>query len=245
MAEDRFSIRRIAKRTLGPSYFASRRAIVGTIERRLGVETATEVALSDLGLAQEDRVEYEPSGWRDLRRILGDDEVSPDDVFIDFGSGKGRIVLEAARYPFARVIGVEISDQLNAVAQRNVDRRRHTLSSGEVQLVTSDATEYEIPDDVSVVYLFNPFKGSAFQAVVNRLLESVDRRPRLLRLIYRSPVEESKLVASGRFKLIKRRSGLRPGRQWRRTSSLSMYVVLPSVWIPAEATDKGTIVMTR
>src|SRR5262245_38553083 len=41
-----------------------------------------------------------PIDWRDL-------------VFVDLGSGKGRALLLASRYPFKRVIGVEISRVLH------------------------------------------------------------------------------------------------------------------------------------
>ncbi len=39
-----------------------------------------------------------PARVTSLRRILPPGEVSNDDVLIDFGSGKGRVVLQAALY---------------------------------------------------------------------------------------------------------------------------------------------------
>lgn len=41
-------------------------------------------------------------------------------MFLDLGSGKGRMVLSAARFPFRRIIGVELSNDLTAIARRNV-----------------------------------------------------------------------------------------------------------------------------
>lgn len=38
-------------------------------------------------------------------------------------------------------------------------------------------------DDVTVVYAFNPFRGSIWQAAMNALVESYDRAPRRTRLI--------------------------------------------------------------
>src|SRR5437763_11062946 len=67
-----------------------------------------------------DRVRYEPSGWGYLARALDPAEVGPDDVFVDFGSGKGRVVYQAGRLPFRRVIGVEVSEELNRIARRNL-----------------------------------------------------------------------------------------------------------------------------
>ncbi len=44
--------------------------------------------------------------------------------FLDFGSGKGRMVIAAATLPFRRVLGVEISDRLLQEARRNVEAMR-------------------------------------------------------------------------------------------------------------------------
>jgi tRNA1(Val) A37 N6-methylase TrmN6 len=62
------------------------------------------------------------------------------DVFVDFGSGKWRAIFWAARYPFRRVIGVELSAQLNALARRNINRNRHRLTCRDIHLVTADVT---------------------------------------------------------------------------------------------------------
>jgi SAM-dependent methyltransferase len=45
-----------------------------------------------------------------------------DFTFIDFGSGKGRALLLASEFPFKRIIGVEFSPELHAIAQRDIER---------------------------------------------------------------------------------------------------------------------------
>ena len=44
------------------------------------------------------------------------------DVFVDFGCGKGRVLFLAARYRFARIIGVELSERMAEQARRNLAR---------------------------------------------------------------------------------------------------------------------------
>jgi SAM-dependent methyltransferase len=194
------------------------------IESRLGTETTRVVDLATLGIQAPDRVRYEPSGWLDLRRILPRGDVSRDDVFLDYGSGKGRVILQAAQYDFKRVIGVELSPELSRAAARNVEARRSSLRCQAVECVVADASEYELPDDVTVAYLYNPFRGDTFSAVVERIVDSLDRAPRRLRVVYRTPLEEHRLLQSGRFALVKTASGLRPGREWSRKMSIRMYV---------------------
>ena len=106
------------------------------------------------------------------------------------------------------------------VARANVERQRPHLRCGEVSVVRSDVLDYEIPDDVTVVYLYNPFQGEIFAAVVEKLVASLDRNPRRMRIVYRTPLEEDKLLATGRFRRVRAKLGPLP---WSRASSTRMY----------------------
>ena len=191
-------------------------------ERPLGLETWQPVTLRELGLDATYGVDYEPSPWLVLRRVLSPREVGSDDVFLDFGSGKGRAVLQAARYPFRRVIGVEISAELHQIAKRNVDRALPTVRCKNIELVNSGAQEYEVPDDVTVVYFFNPFRGPVFHDVVKNLVASLARNSRTMRIIYLNPVEEATLLVAG-ARVMKARRGFRPGKKWSESSTVKVY----------------------
>jgi predicted RNA methylase len=172
-------------------------------ERRYRVRTAGKIYLDEFGLAAEDRVYYIPANWRTLRRTLRRDEVTESDVFIDLGSGMGRMVVEAARYPFKRVIGVELAKELHEIATSNVKNTRLPLLCKDIALVQSDVLEYRIPDDVTVVFMNNPFRGPVFATVIENLIASVDAHPRPVRLIYANPVEEPFLLETGRFRQLR------------------------------------------
>lgn len=221
-------VRRLFDITIKPGYVFIRDGINRLLERRHGIETLGVVELEELGLAGPGRQRYRPTEWTTLRRILRRREVGPEDVFIDFGSGLGRVVYQAAlRYPFKRVIGVELSEQLNDVARRNLERNRSRLRCRSFELLAGDVLDFDIPDDVTVAFLANPFQGPIFTTVIERLLESVDRRPRPLRLIYRNPVEHAHLMSTGRFRPVRRLRGMRPGAEWSRSNSTVMYVATP------------------
>jgi predicted RNA methylase len=154
-------------------------------ERRLGVQTAAfEPSLADEGLLDADFHGYSASSCLDLKRVL--DHVAPhpaQDVFLDLGSGLGRVVLMAALRPFRRVIGVEISPQQVERARRNLEVARPKLACRDVLLVCGNAAEYELPDDVTVVYLFNPFGGEVLRGVIHGIRRSVEIRPRKVSII--------------------------------------------------------------
>jgi len=152
-------------------------------------DTSSEVRLEEIGLGHPERTLYSPSSWLFLPRVMRSLEVRPSDVFVDFGSGKGRVVYQAARYPFGRVVGVEISEELNCVARANIERVRDRLRCRNVELVTADVLDYEIPDDMTYAYFYYPFFGEIFRAVVAKIAASIDRSPRKVTIIFTDPKE--------------------------------------------------------
>jgi len=119
-------------------------------------------------------------------------------VFLDLGSGKGRVVLAAALYPFSRIIGLELSPDLNSIARSNVEACRSRLRCKNIQLVTGDVVDYEVPDHVTVVYMNNPFHGELFRIALQKVIQSFDRSPRRMRLICRAAFEHRVLIDTGK-----------------------------------------------
>ncbi|MEV7009739.1 methyltransferase domain-containing protein [Streptosporangium sp. NPDC051022] len=198
---------------LRPYRWLRRTAVHLLFDRRYGVRTSGMVRLEEFGLAGEERVYYAAARWNLLRRCLPPGDVGPDDVFVDFGSGMGRMVLEAAwRYPFKRVIGVELSKELNDIAQQNIAGTRLRLHCKDIRLVHTDVLEYEIPEDISVVFFNNPFRGEVFASVIKRLLATVDRNPRRVTIVYANPTEEEFLLGTGRFRHVRTIKGGRQAR---------------------------------
>ena len=224
------AVRGIFNRTLRPIYLLLRDG-AGYLffERRFGLDTMGRIELAEFGLHAEERMPYRPSRWFTLPRILRRSEVDRGDTFIDLGCGKGRIVFQAARlYEFRRVIGVDLVRELTAIAEGNLERNRQRLRCRDTELVTSDALDYEIPDDATVVYFGNPFTGAIFAGVVRKLFESLDRRPRPLRVVYSAPVEHEFLMSTGRARVVRKLRGFRPARRWSRQNATYLYELLPA-----------------
>ncbi len=118
-----------------------------------------------------------------------------EDVFLDYGCGRGRVVVLAARYPFKQVIGVEYSGKLVAEARQNLDRVRERLICKDVHVLQADAGAFETPDESTVIYFFNPFGDEVFSRVVQQIERSFRRRPRKITIIYYRPECEHLLQA--------------------------------------------------
>lgn len=219
----------MVSRIKATALYGSARIAKGRVERFLFerglADTSVQAELDELGVGGSGRRRYEASAWSFLRRALRRCEVRPTDVFVDFGSGKGRVVWQAAHFPFARVVGVEISEDLNAVARRNIERNLDQLNCRNVELITADAAEFEVPDDMTFAYFYHPFEGELFTEVIARIVESLDRNPRQLTLIYANPAMEEGLRATGRFKLLHVLKGIRPDAD--RTNWVSIYSSRP------------------
>ena len=166
-------------------------------DRVLGIETATRIPQSALGWGPERGNWYEASPWRTLSSVLPRSAVSGSDVFVDFGCGKGRVLLQAARYPFRKVIGVELSPGIAEVARRNVMQVSRHLACKDVEIVTADLAEFQIPDDLTVAFCFNPATGDVFKRLLENIAVSLLRRPRPFQLLYHNPAMEDVLAEAG------------------------------------------------
>jgi SAM-dependent methyltransferase len=199
-----------------------------TLERLRGLHTSQVVQLATVGLAHPERVDYHPSGWLSLRALLRPSEVGPDDVFADIGAGKGRVLYQAARrYSLKRVIGVELSPELAAQARDNMERHGGRLRCHDVEFVIGDAVSWEVPDDVTIAYMFRPFTGATFRGVIDNLIASYDRSPRRLRILYVNPEEHDTLMATGRVRELPRRRSLIPHLQRYDRDWARVYEVTP------------------
>ena len=78
--------------------------------------------------------------------------------------------------PWRGIIGLDISPEFARLAQENASNLRGRRT--EVTIVQTDATQFVVPDEVTIVFLYNPFRGDPMRQTLSRVLESVDREPR-------------------------------------------------------------------
>jgi len=124
-------------------------------------------------------------------------------TFVDFGSGRGRVLLAAAEKPFSAVRGVEFSGRLHAEAERNIaNYPADRLGCRDVRSVCIDAAEYNLPEGDCILYFFNPFSADLLDRVVSRALDTARSRGTRLILIYYNPVHRAAMAGD---RLIRRR----------------------------------------
>jgi SAM-dependent methyltransferase len=126
----------------------------------------------------------------------------PDFTFIDLGSGMGRVVLYAARFPYKQVIGVEFAEELHAAADQNMrDAVDAPARLGPIRLYCMDAVDFEPPNGNLVCFFFNPFASPVMEKVVSRLTRSLRNDPRDCIVIYLHPLERAVFDTNGHWEV--------------------------------------------
>ncbi|HYM77516.1 MAG TPA: class I SAM-dependent methyltransferase [Candidatus Dormibacteraeota bacterium] len=115
-----------------------------------------------------------------------------DFVFVDFGSGKGRALLLASELPFKRVLGLEFSPDLHAIAQRNIERYASHRKSGPVESVCMDFLSFAPPPEPLILFFYDPCEDTVLIKLVRNLHESLRANPRASYLIYVAPTQSKR-----------------------------------------------------
>jgi len=159
-------------------------------DRAFGLDTAGEIALSEVGIAASDvergHARYRPVWTRVLSEAL---RRIPDNLegftFVDYGSGKGKALLLASDYPFEEIIGIEFARPLHDIATSNIEKYSNaTQRCRSLRSECVDALVFVPPERPLVCFFFNPFDEATMAAVLDRLRDSVRRRPRAVYVVY-------------------------------------------------------------
>jgi SAM-dependent methyltransferase len=111
-----------------------------------------------------------------------------DYTFLDIGCGKGRVLMLASDAPFQRIVGVELSPALTAIAEINLKKwsaAPHLCS--DIEILNVDALAAPIPDSPVVLYIYNSFNLYVMLPLLERLQALARARSTPIDLIYAKP----------------------------------------------------------
>ena len=159
------------------------------VERYFGICTTGYVSP-----ITEGGVHYTPLPYQIIFRILGHLQMDSDDVFVDIGCGKGRVVCCVCRTSVRRVVALEINPDLLQETLSNVRRLRGARCP--VNAVAMLAEDYDYAG-ATVIYLYNPFHGKVLRKVMAKVDASFKHNPRNLRVVYANCLHEAALEELG------------------------------------------------
>ncbi len=158
---------------------------------RMGVKTSRRVSIDKLGHETDENHFHIASDYRTFKRVMNRIGIREDeDVFLDYGSGLGRMLILADHlYRFKKIIGVELSPDMVELSRLNIAkaRKKGKLQSGNIEVHHADATRYAVPGEVTIIYFYNPFSGTVLNETLSNIRASLDATPRELTIIVKSP----------------------------------------------------------
>ncbi len=167
-----------------------RRQMVSTFDQNWGTDTSGVISPRHLALEGENALfsnYYRGSKPKDFNNLLGQIDLDFERfIFVDYGSGKGLILMLASEYPFKKIIGVELSPKLDAIARANLGKYTSpTQKCRNIELLCQDATRYELPPEPAILFLFEPFTElRLFSALLANIERSLAQHPRDVFILY-------------------------------------------------------------
>ena len=170
------------------------------LERPRGLD----FTMRDTGLYQKSAGKYHGYSKTDeghLREIFTSLDFSRCRRLLDVGCGKGVVPKEAAKFPFEKIAGIELQEELVKIAEKNF---RILGLEKRVFCMQADAVYFDGYGEYDVFFFFNPFSEEVFEKVIDRILES-RRKDGPLTFIYHNPryletlEERLRRVAPGRL----------------------------------------------
>jgi SAM-dependent methyltransferase len=179
------------------AYLAIHRRTVGPIADRLGdflFDRIHGTQTNDMIVPEDDEIYggterpacgYMPTRPGPFHKVMRALRIPPGGGFVDYGSGKGRILLLATRYGFDRITGLELSPKLCETARRNIEiyGARHA-DMPPIEVISGDALRHETDDRDKVFFFYNPFPLPVVESVLRNILKSYKRKPRAMWFIF-------------------------------------------------------------
>ncbi|MEI6311060.1 MAG: class I SAM-dependent methyltransferase [Bacteroidota bacterium] len=161
-------------------------------ERKLGIKTlqiANLESLNTINNDYENNHHYQGASYYVLSILFKKiKKYSTDKTFIDYGCGKGRVLIMAALEGFDPIKGIDLAKELCEISLTNIERVRTKIGNTKIEVVQADATNYTSIDDIHIFFFFNPFGRLVMNQVVNQIEQSKLRNPRTVYIIYVNPL---------------------------------------------------------
>ncbi len=141
---------------------------------------------------------YQPAGYYILEHLFTKiDELVSEKNLIDFGCGKGRVLVVAAHYNFKMITGIDFAKELAIAAALTVSKASQNLPDTEFKIEWIDAAAYAILPSQNVFFFFNPFKKVVMEKVIDNMLFSKKECSRPMYVIYLNPVLKNLYIDAG------------------------------------------------
>jgi cyclopropane fatty-acyl-phospholipid synthase-like methyltransferase len=160
-------------------------------ELRLNISTR---GLTEGDPKKPEHIHYGTISYHGIFAILRSLALANDDVVVDLGCGKGRVLCCAAQSKVRMVIGIEYDRALFETAKKNAEHLRGKRSPIHVTYTSAQDVDYTVG---TIFYLFHPFGPGILKQVLQKIKEGREKQPRAIRIVYVNPVHEKLMEDCG------------------------------------------------
>ena len=173
----------------------SRNYVVHDIDKQYGIETSKPYSFARI-LTGEEKLDRQNRGYAAsqpaiIRKAIETLGNVAGAGFVDLGCGKGRVLVVASEFPFARIVGVDLSEALCRIAEGNAAIiRRKFPERPPIELVNGNAAVLPVFEEKTiVVFLYNSFGETITRQLSDGIRTLIESAPdKKVFLIYYNPV---------------------------------------------------------
>ena len=140
------------------------------------VDTNGYIELDDLQTITDtkDATKYQGSNYFILSKFFKKYKNSIlNSTVVDFGSGKGRILIMAMKYNAKKCIGIEFAKELIDISKINLSKYKNNNNiTTKDELILDSALNYKFSGDEDILFFYNPFNETILNPILNNILNS-------------------------------------------------------------------------
>jgi Predicted RNA methylase len=162
------------------------KSIDDVFDEYLGIET--KACESDALPKRNIYFEYQPTQYSTLEELFTKYSFDVEDHLVDFGCGKGRILIMAAYYSCKYITGYEIDTERYNNLCKNITSFKNIFNSDSLFFTHNVNVEnITIEDNANKFFFFNPFNLKIYIKVLNAIQASLLRKKRNIYLFLHFP----------------------------------------------------------
>lgn len=170
-------------------------------ERKYHIHTIGEDELKGLkekGIDISHATIYMPVNYYVLEHLMQEIvKYGGNKTFLDIGCGKGRVMIVAADYGFEQITGIDFSKKFCEETDTTIHLYSQKNPAVHFTIINCDALGFEIPKEITTIFLFNPFDEVIMSSVVSHIIRSQQHDPRTIWVMYANPQHKSLFLNNG------------------------------------------------
>jgi len=166
------------------------RNIASVYDEFLGI--STEMEENDSQPNRSIYIRYVPTDYMFIEKLFNKYPFDENDHFVDFGCGKGRVLIMSAYYSCKHITGYELSEDRYKILQMNVKNFQVKFNNTSIfSLFKCNVENVVIDDTANKFFFYEPFHLKVYIRVMKAIQNSLQRNKRNIYFFLYKPFEST------------------------------------------------------